>query len=414
MKNLYRKLTILFLANLTAFTSYAQYNNAYRIKIIGNSYSDETVIRLVNGATQGFDGMYDAWKLISPNPNVPSIFTQIIPGQILSINALPEFTEDKSVTLYTNIPVSGSYIIEIDEVYALSANYKVSFTDVSTNSHIRIMGDTSLIVNLSAQQNAATFTFNISSSLTTIVNHETCTAMNDGSLEITNTGNNNWEYEITDDNDSVIINNTSNSPINTINSLIPGNYKATVNSLGITDEVNFTINPALVLTANFNLDKDTVYLSEGGLVNTNNTSINAQTYTWDMGDGGIANTENTSYTYSSVGNYQIALTSSNANCTVQNSKPITVLLTPTVVTAINSNNKMEVKLANLGNGNYQLVTANNNIKNISVYDVKGSLIQQATFYENEYHLSLSTNSNGIYLLSVITEDGKIFQEKLVR
>ena len=162
MKKIYKQLTVLILVNLIAVSSYSQYNNAFRIKIIGNNYSDETVIRMVNGATQGFDGMYDAWKLISPNPNVPSIFTQIIQGQILSINALPEFTEDKSVTLYTNIPVSGSYTVEIDEVYALSANYKVSFTDMSTNSHTRIMGDTSLTFNLTAQQYTATFNFNIS------------------------------------------------------------------------------------------------------------------------------------------------------------------------------------------------------------------------------------------------------------
>ncbi len=414
MKKIYKQLTVLILVNLIAVSSYSQYNNAFRIKIIGNNYSDETVIRMVNGATQGFDGMYDAWKLISPNPNVPSIFTQIIPGQILSINALPEFTEDKSVTLYTNIPVSGSYTVEIDEVYALSANYKVSFTDMSTNSHTRIMGDTSLTFNLTAQQYTATFNFNISSPLVTTVTNETCTAMNDGSLEITNAGNSDWEYEITDDNDSVVANSTASSSISTINSLSPGNYKATVSSLGIVEDVNFTINPAIILTADFNLDKDTVYLTDGGVVNITNVSQNALTYNWDMGDGGVSNIENPSYAYTTVGDYQISLTSANANCTTQKSKPITVLLTPSVITSVNNNNKMEVKLASYGNGNYQLTTANFNTKKLSVYDVKGSLIQESDFSENEYHLSLTTNSSGIYILNVTSEDGQVFREKLVR
>lgn len=414
MKKIYKQLTVLILVNLIAVSSYSQYNNAFRIKIIGNNYSDETVIRMVNGATQGFDGMYDAWKLISPNPNVPSIFTQIIPGQILSINALPEFTEDKSVTLYTNIPVSGSYTVEIDEVYALSANYKVSFTDASTNTHARLLGDTSLVFNLTAQQYTATFTFNISTPLVSTITHETCTTMNDGSLEITNAGNSDWEYEITDDNDSVVANSTASSSISTINSLSPGNYKATVSSLGIVEDVNFTINPAIILTADFNLDKDTVYLTDGGVVNITNVSQNALTYNWDMGDGGVSNIENPSYIYTTVGDYQISLTSANANCTTQKSKPIAVLLTPSVITSVNNNNKMEVKLASYGNGNYQLTTANFNNKKLSVYDVKGSLIQEANFSENEYHLSLTTNSSGIYFLNVTNEDGQLFREKLVR
>lgn len=414
MKNLYKNLSILFLANLIALSSYAQNNNAFRIKIIGNGYSDETIVRLVNGATTGFDGMYDAWKLISLNPNVPSIYTQIIPGQILSINALPEFVEDYSVTLFTTIPVSGSYTIEIDEIYALSSNYKVSLTDLSTNMHTRLLGDTSLVINLTAQQNMATFSFNVSTSFVSSVTSETCTAMNDGSLTINNAGNTNWEYEITDDNNILIVNGTSNLISQTINYLTPGNYKANVTSMGIVDEVNFTIDPALLLIADFNLDKDTIYLSEGGEVNITNASINAQTYNWDMGEGGIIYTENPSYTYTVVGDFQITLTSGNVNCTTQNSKPITVLQSPSVITSVSHNHKLEVKLANFGNGNYQLITATNNIKKISVYDIKGSLLQQSNFSEKEHSLSLTTYPKGIYVIALMAEDGKIFQEKLVR
>ena len=101
MKNVYKKTIAITLVNLITLTGFSQLNNAFRFKITGNGYSDETIIRLVNGASVNFDGSYDAWKLFSLNPNVPSLYTQISNGQELSINALPEFTKDPSITIYT-------------------------------------------------------------------------------------------------------------------------------------------------------------------------------------------------------------------------------------------------------------------------------------------------------------------------
>jgi len=415
MKNLYKNLTAIIVLNLITISSYSQYNNAFRIKITGNGYSDETVVRMVNGATSGFDGMYDAWKLFSPNPNVPSLYTEIAPGQELSINSLPEYTEDKSVVLYTNIPVSGSYTIEVEEVYPLNSNYKVSLTDMTSNLSSRLMGDTSMTFNLVAQQNVPTFTFNISTPLSSTVTDESCTSMNDGAIEINNPGNNDWNLEITNNGDNAVISSTTvNSSTSTISALNPGSYKATVTSLGIVDEINFTVNPAVLLTAEFNIDKDTVYLSEGGIINLTNTSQNALVYDWDMGDGGISNLTDPNYTYTSVGDYTVSLTSSNVNCTVQSSKSVTVLLSPTVITSINDNNITDIKLANFGNGNYQLSTADYKNKKISVYDLKGSLIFEDNFNNNNYNLSLTNNSSGIYIVNVMAEDGKIFRQKLVK
>jgi hypothetical protein len=56
-------------------------------------YSDETAIRFMDGATEGFDGDYDAYKLLNQG-NSPSLytFTQSIN---YSINSLPFFLQVK-------------------------------------------------------------------------------------------------------------------------------------------------------------------------------------------------------------------------------------------------------------------------------------------------------------------------------
>ncbi len=313
MEESYKKVIVIIFTNLIVLTSFSQLNNAFRFKITGNGYSDETIIRLLNGASVNFDGSYDAWKLFSPNPNVPSLYTQISNGQELSINALPEFTKDTSITIYTNIPSNGTYTLNIEELFPLTSNYKVSLTDISSNSHYRILGDTSLVFTFNTQQNSPTFTFNISTLTTSSVVDETCYGMNDGELIINNAGSTNWNIVILDSNSSVVTNNSFNTSTTHFNNLTPGDYSATINSKGIIDNIHFSIIPAPNLIADFNLSQDTVYLSDGGIVDITNTSQNAQNYIWDFGDMSTSLNSNPSHTYTSIDNYTITLVSQTTN-----------------------------------------------------------------------------------------------------
>ena len=399
---------------LATFTAFTQNNNAFRFKIEGNGYSDETIIRMANGASQNFDSMFDAWKLFSPNPNVPSIYTEISPGQEMSINSLPEFTEDNSITIFTNIPADGVYTINIEEVFALTSNYKISLTDIATSSHYRIFGDTVLTFTFNAQQNSPSFTFNMSTPLVYSIEDESCLTMDDGSVLINNAGNTDWNVEIFDTNDSVLVNNNSNSNINNFGSLMPGNYSALVESKGIIDEFDFTINPAINLTSDFNLIQDTVYISEGGNIGILNNSQNAASYFWDFEDGSSSTNLNPTYAYSSIGNYNITLSTNNSNCTATSLKQITVLQSLDITTSIGNLYNNVIELSNLGNGNYQFSGLYNSNKQILVHHINGKLILNDISSDNTYNLNLNNYSSGIYLVKIITEDHSVFNAKLLR
>lgn len=421
MKNLYKKTIAVFLLTVLTTTAFSQYNNALRFKITGNGYTDETIIRLVDDATEDFDGMYDAWKFFSPNPNVPSIYTQIEPGEELSINSLPEFEEDVSITLFTNTPISGTYTIDIEEVFALSSNYKVSLTDVSSNSHYRLLGDTALTFTIDASQNSPTFTFNISTSAIVTVIDESCATKNDGVLTISNPGNTDWLVEIVDDLNNEVVNSVSNMDVNNYNNLTAGNYSATISSKGIVEEYTFTINPGVEVTADFEMDSDELFLEEGGAVLTLfNNSSNTDNITWSFGDGGTSTDINPEYTYLEAGVYDVTLSNNSGNCYVENTQQVTVIRPSTlnpaggIATSIQNINEGDSFLANYGSGNYNITTTDYSDKEIRVFDLTGKVVFQDNYTNNSYNFSLTNNASGVYVAVVTMSEGDVFQTKLYR
>lgn len=87
-------------------------NDDFQIRLIvnGNGYSDEMIVRAINSATDLFDSKYDAYKLPGIN-EVPQLYSKA-GSSILSINTLPEFTEESVVPVCIKVGNSGVYKIE--------------------------------------------------------------------------------------------------------------------------------------------------------------------------------------------------------------------------------------------------------------------------------------------------------------
>ena len=106
--------------------------DALKIKIAGGVYSDETIIRFVAGASSGFDGNFDAWKLLSSTPAVPNIFTKDSSGGLLTINALPPFTASRAEKLFLRINVASTYSFTPLEMGAFGAGVSITMIDMVT------------------------------------------------------------------------------------------------------------------------------------------------------------------------------------------------------------------------------------------------------------------------------------------
>jgi len=90
-----------------------------RLQLNQSENSDETVVRFVTDATEGFDGQYDAGKMFSYSDNQPLIFS-ISDSSTFSISSLPH-----------SIQVIPIDVMGIDGIsMTISANEIVSFTNV--------------------------------------------------------------------------------------------------------------------------------------------------------------------------------------------------------------------------------------------------------------------------------------------
>lgn len=169
-----KTITLFICTFFYCFPSFA-INDALKVKISGNNYSDETVIRFIQGATPQFDGNYDAWKLFSSNPNVPSLYTRIDSASALSINAYPVLDTAYSFPLYTKIPVTGVYSFKSFELGSFAQGVTILMEDLKTAIFYNLR-DTATIYsfNLSAStlSTPARFVIHFSPALTTSISNQ--------------------------------------------------------------------------------------------------------------------------------------------------------------------------------------------------------------------------------------------------
>lgn len=84
------------------------------IKLCNNNDCDETIIRFITGATDGFDSNYDAYKIFSINPTVPSLSTLIQNGTDLSINSYDALNGYKAADLRAKAGLSGTHELSVN------------------------------------------------------------------------------------------------------------------------------------------------------------------------------------------------------------------------------------------------------------------------------------------------------------
>lgn len=83
--------------------------NTLQVGITGNGYHDDTYIQFTPDATAGFDVTGDAYKLWGIT-DVPQVYS-IIPGDVLSINALPSTEANPVVSLGLKVGAATTYTL---------------------------------------------------------------------------------------------------------------------------------------------------------------------------------------------------------------------------------------------------------------------------------------------------------------
>lgn len=176
------------------------------------------------------------------------------------------------------------------------------------------------------------------------------------------------------------------------------------------------LNSAVI--SDFNMDVDTVYLSNNIPVGFSNFSTGALYYSWNFGDGSsLDNSENPSHLYTSIGTYSISLIVSDSTCYDSTFQQIIVVQTNTNGITQHAIDLLDfVSLAAIDNS-IDLIFDMNSATDVTieVYTALGQKMfdqLKQRVYKDKINLNFSDKSSGIYFIK-IQSGNKIITKKIV-
>jgi len=391
-------------------TNSANTNPLLRLNLNGNNSSgDETVLYFQQGATDGFDLNYDAYKMRGQDPLAPSI-------------ALVNGNDDFQVNGIT--PVSGSFSMALKVLTGYTGSYTLSLTDFSTfptGACISLYDKvTTLSTDLKTSDyhftlpdttNASRFVLHITLNTLT-VNHSlvspTCQSPNAGKIIATGANSGPWNYYWKAN--GIILKTTLNkSTADTLDNLSGGNFELEMNTSGQCDNsvVSFSIDPKIIPLAQFS-SIDTLYLEQSDSVKFTNTSVNSVSSTWLLGNSWFCSTTSPTQRYKAPGTYTVSLMcTSSTGCSSKVSKVLTVMAD---ITGLNNQElfSSELVVKTLGNNEYTLQQEFPEPKNTNskLYNLAGDLIKDYGTRDSKFfslEVDLKNRPSGIYLIKITTD-----------
>lgn len=104
--------------------------NILRLEASGNGYNHETVILFNPDASESFDN-YDA-LFYNGSVAAPRIYS-VVNNEVLSINALPQITDNLTVPVGFTVGVPGTYTISASELNTFGGNVFITLYDLKTS-----------------------------------------------------------------------------------------------------------------------------------------------------------------------------------------------------------------------------------------------------------------------------------------
>ncbi len=148
--------------------------NLIRLEIEKDGFVDETAIRTLpveSEVTEEHDGAYDAYKMFAWNNERPQLFTaNEMYTSIFAINSIPEFTENKIITLGVYVGVSGSHSINMTE--SNFENMHIWLEDATIGENVNLLSQAAYTFTQAAEENHDRFFLHLDLNSTPIVNIE--------------------------------------------------------------------------------------------------------------------------------------------------------------------------------------------------------------------------------------------------
>lgn len=401
------KIGITALASFLLNQSTLAVNDLVKLRLTcHNGYYDETVVRFMPGATDYHDPCCDAWKMFSPSPDVPHIYTKEASSFSLAINSFDYLAGDTVVDVFSEIRVAGAYELSITQL-ELNPGVKAYLQDMITGSVYEISESTVLNLTLSLGVDVQLYKLWISNPVSSATQSVSCFGMADGHVELVDEGNHDFDVAVFDQSWNMIHSAYSVDEQVVVAGLMAGSYTiVTTSNTEMVDTLSVIVTEPAPLVADFS-SADTVYTSQAGFIAFTNESVGATTYEWNFGTGANSSLENPTYNYSAVGSYQVTLTAVSGVCSSIYSKH--VVLVDDVATGIVEFNESTINITQI-NDQLQISSSTefNEDVTLIINDLSGKIVHVSKLpgFINAHRIEADF-STGIYFVQVVTNTNRI-------
>jgi PKD repeat protein len=392
----------------------------FRLKMRGASnYLDECVFYYQQGATDGFDSNYDAYKLFGPNP-APHISIDN-DTLLMAINGISPVSQTYSTNILATTNITGTYTITAEDIQALPPGTCIFLRDMQTNSTVNLLLS-SCIFTLSNTTTTSRFVMTITYNTLPVISNliqPSCQFSNGGKSTIIGAIGGPWNYVWKDTLGSVIKTSLANNDGDSLDNLISGGYSVEISSVSdacLRNEVVFNINEVVLPFISFT-SPDSIISSIGNNFSPTNLSSNCVSFFWDFGDGiGNSTSFQPTYSYSVSGFYQTKLVGTTSTGCKDS------ILKSTIVGGLATNIVFELnrkpQLLNLGNNQFKirLVNYDGNELFISLISIDGKdhfQIIPTTIVNEEIKLDFNCLNVGLYILNINTKNGLLLSTKIL-
>ncbi len=276
-------------------TFYKQNNhipNVFRINIEGGGYSDEIVIRFTDGATDAFDGDYDAYKMSVANSPAPYISTVIGTDIDLSINSMGELTNSRIIPVRATVAITGMYSIVAGDFDDMPTTSCILLEDLLTGVFTNLRTTNTYTFNISDSTTAPRFLLHIGAPVSGEAFDVVCKGDDDGIGIATGSGTGPWNYLWEDLQGNTLQNNLNVAGPDNLENLAPGTYIFTVeDATGLCATHSDTIvitEPADLLEVNSTSnDVSCNGLTDGSIFSNVTGGVPSYVYAWSTGDSSV-------------------------------------------------------------------------------------------------------------------------------
>lgn len=371
--------------------------NSIKLTASGNGREDETFIRFMPGATNNFDGSYDAWKFISLDSNAHDLSSVMNDSLDYSINSLSDLISDVTIPIrltkhQLTIPFTGTFSIRRDSILMLPMSSCVFLEDLVTGSIIDLRTNISYSFTFSDTAAAPRFLLHIYEPILKGSISAVCSGDSNGAAIAQGTGAGPWNYVWKDSSGNILKTTNSISSADTLFNLSAGIYTVEVSG-GLCGTLTDTI--IVNAVSNISLSQSQSNVSCFGM-NDGVASV--------IPSGGVApynflwNTGSSTSSISNIpaGNYSVVVIDGNG-CSALNAITITEPL-QVVSSFITDKDTVDLSINN------SVVFTNTSVGSAYYFWTFGDSSQADTLQNPVHYFSYS----GIYNVTLISSNGSCY------